>query len=185
MPRPIPFDPLGLRPPAGRYLLNPERTMVGFTARALGFPVRGRFSSVAGSIDIAEDPGQSQVTARVGAASLQTGSARRDAHITGADFLDAAAHPVLRFQSTRLQPAGEDQWAVVGDLTIRGVTSPVTLEARCHGWSSGGQRLRVAATTTLDRADFGVRGYRPLIANTVVVTIQAEVTSVTARKDPR
>jgi len=179
------LDPIGLRPPAGRYLLDSERTTVGFTARALGFPVRGRFSSVVGSIDIAEDPRQSQVTARVGTASVQTGNAWRDTHITGADFLDAADHPVLRFQSTRLHPADQGRWTIAGNLTIRGVTSPVTFEARCLGWSSGGQRLRVAATTTLDRADFGVRGYRLLIADAVVVTIQAEVTSVTVRKDPR
>ncbi len=147
MSRPTPLEPIGLWPPVGRYHLDPERTTVGFTARTLGFPVRGRFSSVAGWVEIGEHPRRSQVTVRVGAASLQTGNAWRDAHLTGAHFLDAAAHPVLRFQSTGLQPAGEDRWTIGGDLTIRGVTSPVTLKACCLGWSSEGQRLRLAATT--------------------------------------
>jgi polyisoprenoid-binding protein YceI len=184
MRHPIPFDPTGLRPLAGRYLLDPAHTTVRFTAKALGLPVRGRFSSVSGAIDIAEDPRESRVIARVGATSLQTGNARRDAHLAGAQFLDAAVHPVLRFHSTDVQPADQDQWTVAGNLTVRGVTSPITLQARCSGWSSGG-RLCLTATTVLDRTAFGIRGYRPLIADTVVVAIHAEAAPVTLIRDPQ
>jgi polyisoprenoid-binding protein YceI len=99
-------------------------------------------------------------------------------------FLDTAVHPVLRFHSTRLHPTGQDHWTVAGNLTIRGVTNPITLEARFHGRSPDGG-IRLAATTTLNRTTFGVRGDRLLIADTVAVAIHAEVTPIIARKDPR
>lgn len=178
-----PSRPVGSLPPAGRYLLDTNHTTIGFTAWTLGFPVRGRFTEVSGSVDIADDPTRSQVTARVGARSLRSGSSRRDAHLMGADFLDVAVHPVLRFRSTGFEASG-DGWTMRGDLFIHGVTRPVAFDARCLGWSSASRRLRLAATTTLNRSEFGVRGRRLLVADAVFVAIRAEAAPAIDREDP-
>lgn len=172
-----PSRPVGSLPPAGRYLLDAKHTTVGFTAWTLGFPVRGRFTEVTGSVDIAQDPQRSQVTARVGARSLQSGSSRRDAHLMSSDFLDVAVHPVLRFRSTGFEASG-DGWAMTGDLTIHGVTRPVAFDARCLDWSLVSRRLLLDATTRLNRSEFGVRSYRLLVADAVVVAIRAEAAPV-------
>lgn len=178
----IPSRTVGSLPPAGRYLLDAKHTTIGFTAWTLGIPVRGRFTEVTGSVDIAEDQGRSQVTARVGARSLQSGSFRRDAHLMSAAFLDVAVHPVLRFRSTGFEPSG-DGWAITGDLTVHGVTRPVAFDARCLGWSPVSRRLRLVATTRLNRSEFGVRGHRLLVADAVAVAIRTEAAPAIAREE--
>jgi polyisoprenoid-binding protein YceI len=161
--------------PAGRYLLDPAHTTVGFTARKLGLlTVHGRFSDVSGCIDIAADPQQSQVNVRVTADSLQTRIGQRDAHLTSPSFLDAAAYPTLRFRSISLQPAG-DHWRLTGDLTVHGVTRPVTLEVQPLGLTPEG-RLRLTATTLVRRSEFGVSHWRLVVSEVVTVVIQAEAT---------
>jgi polyisoprenoid-binding protein YceI len=162
--------------PAGRYLIDPAHTTVAFTARKLGlFSVHGRFSDVSGCIDIAADPQQSQVNVRVAAASLQTRIGQRDAHLTSPAFLDAAAYPTLRFRSTSLQPAG-DHWRLTGDLTLHGVTRPVTLDVQPLGRSPDDGRLRLTATALLRRSEFGVSRWRLVVGEVVTVVIQAEAT---------
>ena len=161
--------------PAGRYLIDPAPTTVAFTARTLGlFSVRGRFLDVSGTIDLAADPQQSQVNMRVATGSLRTRIGQRDAHLTGPAFLDAAAHPTLRFRSTSLQPAGY-HWRLTGDLTVHGVTRPVTLEVQPLGLMPEG-RLCLTATVLLRRSEFGVSRWRLVIGDTVTVVIQAEAT---------
>jgi polyisoprenoid-binding protein YceI len=160
----------------GRYLLDPAHTTVGFSARTLGlFSVRGRFLDVSGCIDVAVDPQQSQVNVRVAAGSLQTRIGQRDAHLTGPSFLDAAAYPTLRFRSTSLQPAGY-HWRLTGDLTVHGVTRPVTLDFQPLGRSPDDGRLRLTAAALLRRSEFGVSRWRPVIGDTVTVVIHVEAT---------
>jgi polyisoprenoid-binding protein YceI len=162
--------------PAGRYLIDPAPTTVEFTARTLGlFSVRGRFLDVSGTIDLAADPRQSQVNVRIAAGSLQTRIGQRDAHLTSPAFLDAAAHPTLRFRSTSLQPAGY-HWRLTGDLTVHGVTRPVTLDIQPLSPSPDDGRLRLTATALLRRSEFGVARWRLVISDAVTVVIQAEAT---------
>jgi polyisoprenoid-binding protein YceI len=164
------------RIPAGRYLLDPAHTTLGFTARTLGlFSVQGRFLDVSGCIVIAADPRQSQVNVRVAADSLRTRIGQRDAHLTSPAFLDAAAHPTLRFRSTNLQPAGY-HWRLTGDLTLRGVTRPLTLDVQPLGLSPDDGRLRLTATALLRRSEFGLSRWRLVIGDTVTVVIQAQAT---------
>jgi polyisoprenoid-binding protein YceI len=162
--------------PAGRYLIDPAHTTVGFTARKLGLvSVRGRFLDMSGCIDLAADLRESQVNVRVAAASLQTRIGQRDAHLTSPAFLDTAAYPTLRFRSTSLQPAGY-HWRLTGDLTVHGVTRPVTLDVQPPGlWPDDG-RLRLTATTLLRRSEFGVSRWRLVVGDLVTVVIQAEAT---------
>jgi polyisoprenoid-binding protein YceI len=162
--------------PAGRYLIDPAQTTVGFTARTLElFSVRGRFSDVSGCIDIAADPQQSQVNVCVAAGSLQTRIAQRDAHLTSPTFLDAAAYPTLRFRSTSLQPAGY-HWRLTGDLTVHGVTRLVTLDIQLLGRSPEDGRLRLTAAALLRRSEFGMSRWRLVVGDVITVVIQAEAT---------
>lgn len=162
--------------PAGRYLIDPAPTTVEFTARMLGlFGVRGRFLDVSGTVDLAADPWQSQVNVRVAAGSLQTRIGQRDAHLTSSAFLDAAAHPTLRFRSTSLEPAGY-HWRLTGDLTVHGVTRPVTLDIQPHSPPPDDGRLRLTATALLRRSEFGVARWRLVISDAVTVIVHAEAT---------
>ena len=120
--------------------------------------VRGRFGELTGAIEVGEDPTESRVDVTIRAASIDTGDAQRDDHLRTSDFLDVETHPSLEFHSTSLRRRGDD-WQVEGDLTIRGVTRPVTLDLEFEGavqdpW--GLTRIGCSATTEVDREDFGL-----------------------------
>jgi polyisoprenoid-binding protein YceI len=126
--------------------------------------VRGRFDKFEATITTAEDPLQSSVEATIDAASINTVQEQRDTHIRSADFLDTDHHPSITFVSTGVRPAGT-QFLVDGNLTIRGVTKPVTLEVEVNGFSPdpfGGTRAGFSATTEIDRQDFGVSYNGPI-----------------------
>jgi polyisoprenoid-binding protein YceI len=92
------------------------------------------------------------------AASIDTGQDARDQHLRSADFLETETHPTIDFASTRIEPAGDD-YRIHGDLTIRGVTRPVVLDAEFAGTvpnMQGGTRAAFSATTAIDRDDFGL-----------------------------
>lgn len=122
--------------------------------------VKGRFTDVSGSVLLDEaDFANSSVEVTMQAASIDTRQAQRDEHLRSADFLDVANHPTLTFKSTRVEPTGEGEFRLVGDLTIHGVTREVTLKASEEGrgmdpW--GGERMGFSAKTTIDRRDYGL-----------------------------
>ncbi|HEX2836052.1 MAG TPA: YceI family protein [Thermoanaerobaculia bacterium] len=125
--------------------------------------VRGRFKDVKGTIVVDEvNPSSSSVNVEIAAATLDTGVADRDAHLRSADFLDVETHPTLTFRSKRIEGGfanAGDAFRLVGDLTIRGVTKEVTLDATYEGTGKdpwGGTRAGVRATTKIDRRDFGL-----------------------------
>jgi polyisoprenoid-binding protein YceI len=120
--------------------------------------VRGRFDKFEGTINIADDPLQSSADVVIDAASVDTGDEKRDAHLRGSDFLDVEQYPTLEFHSTKLEPVG-DHSKLEGDLTIRGVTRPVTLHVEHEGsvvdpW--GNTRIGFTASTEIDREDWGL-----------------------------
>jgi polyisoprenoid-binding protein YceI len=168
----------------GVWEVDPVHTNVEFVARHLLSKVRGRFSTFSGNLTIAEDPAQSSAEVTIDAASLETGSPDRDAHLRSPDFLDVERFPSLSFRSTAVRSADEPgHYLVDGDLTIRDVTRPVTLEAEYHGWSDdpwGGQRAGFSATTEIERADFGaawnvvVETGRLLVGKTVRIELEVE-----------
>ena len=147
-------------PEAGTFTLDPAHTVVGATVRHLMVSkVRGKFSDVTGTVTVAEDPLDSSVEVVIKAASIDTGVADRDAHLRNADFLDVENHPELTFRSTRVAKVeGNDFW-LVGDLTIRGVTREVELEVTFEGVAKspwGQEVIGFSATTELDREEFGM-----------------------------
>lgn len=147
-------------PVAGTYHLDPTHTTVGFVAKHLMVTkVRGRFSDVDGTITIAEEPLASSVAVTMQSASVDTRSDDRDAHLRSADFLDVEQYPTLSFRSTAVRHVRGERFAVDGDLTIKDVTRPVTLDMELDGvvadpW--GGSRLAFTARTEIDREDWGL-----------------------------
>ncbi|MBU3701919.1 MAG: YceI family protein [Acidimicrobiia bacterium] len=143
----------------GTWTIDPSHTTLGFTARHLVVAkVRGRFGVVTGAVTIAEDPLSSTVAAEIEMASVDTGDAGRDEHLRSADFFDVEQFPTMTFTSTQVTGSGSD-YVLTGDLTIKGITKPVTLELEFDGVSGdpwGGTRAGFTATGEIDRRDWGL-----------------------------
>jgi polyisoprenoid-binding protein YceI len=147
-------------PTAGDWELDPVHTSAQFVARHLMVSkVRGKFSDVSGTIHIAEDPTESWVEVKIDPASVETGDEQRDAHLRSPDFLDVDRYPEITFRSTKVEGSSPSRFLVHGELTVHGVSRPVTLEAEYHGVTAdpwGGRRAGFSATTEVDREDFGL-----------------------------
>jgi polyisoprenoid-binding protein YceI len=139
---------------------DPAHTDIQFSAKHMMVTtVRGKFADVDGSLILDEaDPGASSGSFTVRAASLTTGNEQRDGHLRSADFFDAETHPEITFVSTAVTPARGGDYAVTGDLTIRGMTRPVTFDVEYLGLYDGfqGRRAGFHATTKLNREDWGL-----------------------------
>ncbi|MGC0205037.1 YceI family protein [Streptomyces levis] len=165
----------------GDYVLDTTRTRIGFTARAaLVSRVRGRFEAFDGAARLdGGTPSGSSVRLTVRTGSVQTRNRKRDEHLRGGDFLDAGAHPTLTFVSTRVKQTGATGFEVTGDLTVRGVTRPVTVDFTLTGAGSddsGAFRASFLGRTVIDRVDWGVTGGGAMIGRRV--TLEFDVTAV-------
>jgi polyisoprenoid-binding protein YceI len=144
--------------------------------------VRGRFADVAGTVELdAETPANSSVTVTINVASIDTRQEQRDAHLRSADFFDVANFPVLTFKSTRVISDGPDSGAfrVDGDLTIRGVTRPVSLRVTEEGRTRdpwGGDRVGFSGSTKINRRDFGLTWNQVLEAGGFAVGDEVKIT---------
>jgi polyisoprenoid-binding protein YceI len=144
----------------GRWAVDTNHSSIGFTIRHLGVSkVRGRFARFDADVVIGESLETTTVTATVDIASIDTGNADRDAHLRGPDFFDADRHPRMSFVSTGIRHLEGGTYAVTGDLTIKGVTREVTVEATVQGTGEdpwGNQRAGIAVRGSIDRTDFGL-----------------------------
>jgi polyisoprenoid-binding protein YceI len=134
--------------------------------------VRGTFEDLTGTIEVAEDPTESKAWIEAKAASVTTGVPDRDKHLRSPDFLDAATYPVVTFESSEVAPAGEN-WELKGDLTIRGITKPVTFELRYEGSAQdpyGNTKAAFFARGEINREDFGLTWNVPLEGGGVLVS---------------
>lgn len=159
-------------PAVGTWALDPSHTSVAFSVRHLGLSkVRGRFSSFTGDVVIAEDPTQSSVDVAIDVTSIDTRDGKRDEHLRTNDFFNAPEFPTMTFVSTSVSGGGSE-WQVIGDLTIRGTTREVTLDATFEGTAGdpwGGSRAAFTATTEVDREQFGMTWNAALETGGVVV----------------
>ena len=142
------------------WQLDSAHTAVSFTAKHMMITrVRGIFKGVSGTITFDEaNPALSHVEVTIPATTIETGMAPRDTHLRSADFLDTDSHPTLTFVSTGIAPRG-DRWAISGDLTIRGVSRPIVLDAEALGvviGMDGRRHAGFAATTKIRRSDWGL-----------------------------
>lgn len=166
-----------------KWVLDPAHTLVEFsTKHMMVSTVRGRFRDVEGWIEYdAETPERTRVEVRIGAGSLNTGAEQRDEHLRSADFFDVASHPYLEFRSKRIEgPASEagDSFRIIGDLTIRGVTHEVTLDARFEGAGVNPWGQTVAAFTAdtkIDRRDYGLNWNQALEAGGILVSNEVRI----------
>lgn len=166
-------------PTPGTFTLDPSHTRVGFVARHMMVAkVRGSFPKLEGTLTIAENPLESQVDVTVQVASVTTGDENRDAHLRSADFFEVEKYPTMRFVSNLVEPLGPGRFRVQGDLTIRDVTRPITLEAELEGLvvdPYGNQRIGFSATGEVDREDFGLTWNVAIEAGGVVVGKQVRI----------
>jgi polyisoprenoid-binding protein YceI len=147
-------------PAVGSYVLDQAHTSVGFAVRHMAVSkVRGTFTKFDGSIEIAEDAADSKVHVTIEPNSVDTRDETRDNHLRTDDFFDVANHPQWTFESTAVREVGPGELVVDGDLTIRGVTKPVTLALTLEGVVTdpyGNHRVGFSARTSINRDDFGV-----------------------------
>lgn len=123
--------------------------------------VKGSFSGLTGTlIEDTTDPTRSQVEASIEISTLTTGDEQRDAHLKSADFFHHEQHPVMTFKSTEIEKKGDEDYTVKGNLTLHGVTKPVTFAVEGPSASSkdpwGNTRIGLSATTKINRKDFGL-----------------------------
>lgn len=174
------------------WQIDPAHSSVEFAVKHMMFTtVRGRFKDVKGTIEVDEqNPDRSTVNVEIGTASIDTGSPDRDTHLRSADFLDVENHPLLTFRSKRVEGAMKtegDKFKVWGDLTIRGTSMEVALEAVYEGTGKdpwGGTRGGARATVTIDRRDWGLKWNQALETGGILVAnelrIEIEVQAVKA-----
>ena len=170
------------------WKLDPTHTVVEFSAKHLMITtVKGRIADIEGIIYSDEkDFKNSSVEATLKAESLDTRTDQRDQHLRSADFLDVEKFPEIRFRSTRIQ-GDKQSFKLTGDLTIRDVTKPITLEVEFGGGTKdpwGGQRVGFSASGKIDRREFGLTWNQALeaggvvVGNDIKISIEAEAVGV-------
>jgi polyisoprenoid-binding protein YceI len=143
----------------GTWDADPVHSHIGFVARHLMVSkVRGQFTSFDVTLVTAPDPLHSSVTASIDTGSVDTGNETRDADLRSERFFDTEHYPKMTFQSTAIRPDGDD-YTIDGELTVRGVTRPVSLDFEVNGFGPdpyGGTRAGFSARGEINRMDFGV-----------------------------
>ena len=176
-----------------RFEFDPAHTSIGFRAKHMMVStVRGEFGKFAGYVELdGDDPTTARGEATIEVASIDTRQEQRDAHLRSGDFFDVDKYPEMKFASTSVKSLAPDRYEVRGDLTIKDVTKPVTLEVTFEGrfndpW--GKDRAGITATGTIDRRDWGLTWNQVLEAGRVVVgdkiqlQIEAELTAAAEEK---
>jgi polyisoprenoid-binding protein YceI len=151
----------------GDYDIDPAHSRVGFVVRhAMVTKVRGEFPGTSGRIHLdAQDPSRSSAEVTVDIASVKTGQDARDEHLRSPDFFDAGQYPQMTFTSKSAELVGGDDYRLTGDLTIRGVTHPVTLELEFNGSAKdvmGNLRVGFEGRADVNRKDWGLSWNAPL-----------------------
>ena len=163
---------------AGIWAIDPVHSSVAFSVRHLMVSkVRGTFTNFQGAVGVAED-GTPSVSAQITVDSVNTGNEQRDAHLKSADFFDAQQFPTASFVSSAVRPEGDD-YVVVGEFTLKGVTRPVELRLEFNGVNPGmghGEVAGFEASVVLNRKDFGIDIDMPLETGGVVVGDKVTVT---------
>lgn len=163
----------------GIWAADPTHSTVGFTVRHLGLAkVRGRFDGVEASLTVADDLESSVVSAVVDMSTVSTGNPDRDGHLQTSDFFNAEANPTMIFNSTSITGSGEE-YTLVGDLTINGVTQQVEFEVEFFGTSvfpmDESTRAGFSATSSISRNDFGIEFNVPLGGDKVMISDKVAV----------
>jgi polyisoprenoid-binding protein YceI len=164
---------------AGTWTIDPVHSEVSFTVRHMMVSkVRGRFDKFEGTIVLAPDPLDSSVTATVDLGSVNTGNETRDGHIRSEDFFHVEKHPSMTFRSTAISRVGGD-YLLDGELTLRGISRPVTFGLEVNGFSPdpyGGLRAGFSATAEINRNDWNVSYNGPIPGASTGMILSDKVT---------
>ena len=167
-------------PVAGVWKVDPSHTEVGFVGRHFMLTkVRGRFTGVDATVDIGDAPADTEIVAKIDMARVESGDPNRDDHLRSADFFDVTVHPHAKFRSTRVEWQGTSG-TLVGELTLKNVTRPVTLSVDYLGhardqWHN--DRAAFEAHGQIDRREWGLTWNQTLDSGGVIVSnlIQLEL----------
>ncbi|MGO0575531.1 YceI family protein [Ornithinimicrobium panacihumi] len=170
----------------GTYTLDPSHTSVGFTTRhAMVTKVRGTFNEVEGQATTGPNLEGASIVVDIKAASIDTRSGDRDGHLKSADFFDVETYPSITFRSTEVVAADADTLRVTGDLTIKDVTRPVTIDFDYAGAAKdpfGNERIGFEGSVVVNRKDFGLTWNAALETGGVLVsekvTLEFEVSAI-------
>ncbi|MEU6315020.1 YceI family protein [Streptomyces sp. NPDC047014] len=165
----------------GDYAIDPAHSSIGFTVRhAMVTNVRGSFADHEGTLHLdGSDPARSTAAIGVRIASVDTGIADRDAHLRGADFFDAETFPEMTFRSTAAAFLGGDTYRITGDLTIKDVTRPLSIDLEFNGSATdpyGNQRVGFEGSADILRSDWGLTWNAALETGGVVVSDKVKLT---------
>ncbi|MFD8822471.1 YceI family protein [Streptomyces sp. NPDC059605] len=165
----------------GDYTIDPAHSSIGFTVRhAMVTNVRGTFGDHEGTLKLdGSDPANSTASIDVRIASVDTGIADRDAHLVSGDFFDAEKFPLMTFRSTRAEQLGGDDYRVTGDLTIKDVTRPLSIDLEFNGSATdvyGNERVGFEGSATILRSDWGLTWNAALETGGVMVSDKVKLT---------
>ncbi|MFF3858908.1 YceI family protein [Streptomyces sp. NPDC002209] len=165
----------------GDYVIDAAHSSIGFTVRhAMVTNVRGNFSDYAGTLQLdGSDPACSAASLEVKVASVDTGIADRDGHLRSGDFFDTEAFPLMTFRSTRAAQLGGDKYRITGELTIKDVTRPLSIDLEFNGSATdvyGNERVGFEGSAEILRSDWGLTWNAALEAGGVMVSDKVKLT---------
>jgi len=176
----------------GNWTFDPMHTQVEFSAKHLGMmTVRGHFAEVNATGELYPDhPEKSKVDVTINTASIRTHNDKRDNDLRSSNFLEVEKFPTIHFKSTKIEEKTPDKGTMTGDLTIKGVTHPVTLNVVKYGEFNDprmGHRIGYAAETKINRKDFGMAfdmmlDGKLIVSHQVQVNIEGELLEVEAKE---
>ena len=161
-------------PLTGTWAVDPAHSTVEFSVKHLGIAtVKGVFREFEGSLVIGEDLASASAAGIVKVASVDTNEAQRDEHLRSPDFFDAATYPELTFASTAIRPVDDDVFEIDGEITLHGVTRPITLTGEIQGLEQdpwGNERIGLEVTGQLKRGEFGMTFNQALGSGNMLVS---------------
>ncbi|HMJ97471.1 MAG TPA: YceI family protein [Thermoleophilaceae bacterium] len=172
--------------PTGTWTVDPSHSAAGFSVKHLGIAtVRGRFEEFEGTLEIGDDLSSARAFGTAQVSSINTDDAGRDEHLRSADFFGAEANPELRFESTAVRPLDEDTFEIEGNLTMNGITKPVTLTAVVEGTETdpwGNDRVGLEVTGRVNRTDWNMTFNQALGSGNLLVgekvTLSLDISAV-------
>lgn len=185
---------LSLTAAAERYEIDPSHASANFSVKHFGVTnVKGTLGQVTGVVNLEKDVTKSTIEATIDVKAIDTKWAKRDEHLRSPDFFDVEKFPTLTFKSTKVKSKGKNKMEVTGDLTMHGVTKPVTLEAEVSDEVknpfSGTMTRAVTATGELNRQDWGLKWQAPaeavqVVGDKVKLSIEVELKKADAAPAP-
>lgn len=166
--------------PSGSYVLDPGHTTVMFSLKHMGYSnYYGRFNDTAGTLEFdSKAPEKSKLNVTIKTASIDTNHPKLEAELKGDQWLDAGKYPTITFTNTTIQKLSDTKGKLTGNLTLHGITKPVTLDVTFNGAGKNplnqADMLGFSATGSLKRSDFGVSQYVPMVGDALTLTIETE-----------